>query len=112
MATYSEILNTNFNFENINIFNVVNDETGVLSSYRARPVEGYVMYNTLSTDTEMKYNPETGMMEEVPVRYYCVLAGIPKTFNFDNFPYIAVLRSEVDENYIFGVGDTNDHEVM
>lgn len=104
--TYTEVLNTNFNFPNINIFNVV-DEEGTLNSYTVRPYEGYVMYNTNRNDTE--YDEETG--EDIPVTYYYTVAGYPKTSTFANFPWVAVLRSSVDENYIFGVGD-NDHEIM
>lgn len=107
--TYTEVLNTNYNFPNINIFNVV-DENGNLSSYKVRPYEGYVMYDTRREDTEPQYNEETGETEEVPVTYYYTVAGYPKTSTFANFPWVAVLRSSVDENYIFGTG--NNTEVM
>ena len=40
---YTRELNTNFNFANIDIYNVLND--GVLSFYEARPQEGYVVYD-------------------------------------------------------------------
>lgn len=98
-------LNTNFNFPNIGIYNVLND--GVHMRYEAIPNEGYVMYDTNRNDTEL--NPDT--MEEIPVIYYYTLAGFPLNFNFDNFTWVAVLRSEVDENYIFGDVEP-DHEVM
>jgi hypothetical protein len=105
-AVYTEELNTSVNFPNISIYNRLRD--GVLAGYKALPNEGYVMYDRNANDTE--FNPETG--EEMPVTYYRTIALLPLNANFDNFPYVAVLRSEVDENYIFGGGDNNDHEIM
>lgn len=112
-----EILNTDFNFENINIFNTyVNDE---LAFYRARPAEGYVMYNTNRNDTEPLLDEDgnqvwddEGNPVEIPVTYYYVSAAIPLTFNFDNFPWVAVPRGSVDENYIYGGGVAEKPEVM
>lgn len=112
MATYTEVLNTNYNYENINIFNVTNDETQEVISYRARPCDGYVMYDVNANDTELIPNPETGELEEIAVTYYRTVIVIPKTYNFNNFHWAAVLRSTVDENYIFGGGDNNNHETM
>lgn len=106
MAIITEQIATEFNFPNITIYRVLSD--GVLSAYKARPNEGYVMYNPNANDTEI--DPET--MEERPVIYYRTIAGFPKTYNFANFPYVAVLRSTVDENYIFGGGDNKDHEIL
>ncbi len=89
--------------------------------YRVRPQEGYVFYDSTANDTEPKIDPETGetvidfltgLPVEVPVIYYRTVAGLPINYNFNNFPYIAVLRSAVDENYIFGGGGNNDHEIM
>lgn len=105
MAVYTEEIATEFNFPNITISRVLAD--GVLASYRARTNPGYVMYNPNANDTEL--DPET--MEERPVTYYYVIKGLPKTYNFANFPWVAVPRDSVDENYIFG-GVNNDHEVM
>ena len=110
MATYTREVATEFNFPNITIYRVLAD--GVLSSYEAIPDEGYVMYNTAANNTETQINPETGLEEEVPVTYYYTYRGFPKTKNFANFTWVAVPRSSVDENYIFGGGDNNDHEVM
>ena len=98
MAVWAEELNTNYNFPHIDIYNRYAD--GVLSNFRVAPHEGYVMYDSTANDTE--YDPET--MEEIPVTYYRTFAILIPNFNFDNFPYVAVLRSEVDENYIFGGG--------
>lgn len=106
MAVYTRELNTNFNYPNINIFNILKD--GELNGYEARPYDGYVMYDSTANDTEI--NPDT--MEEIPVTYYYTLAGFPKTYNFNNFSWVAVPRSEVDENYIFGGGNKPDHEIM
>ena len=49
----------------------------------------------------MVIDEETGMPIEVPVTCYFTLAGFPLNYNFDNFSWVAVLRSEVDENYIY-----------
>lgn len=106
MATYTREIATEFNFPNITIWRVLADS--VLAFYEAKTNEGYVMYNPNANDTE--YNPET--MEEVPVTYYYVIKVMPKTCDFANFPWVAVPRDSVDENYIFGGGDNNDHEVM
>lgn len=106
MAVYREELNTNYNFPNIYVYNRYRDD--VLTGYKVYPHDGYVMYRTNANDTEL--NPETG--EEVPVRYYYTQAGLSLNHNFDNFYWVAVPRSEVDENYIFGVGGNNDHEIM
>lgn len=70
--------------------------------------EGYVIYDTSANNTEM--NPET--MEEIPVIYYYTATHKPARYNWDNFHYVAVLRSSVDENYIFGGGNTNKPEIM
>jgi hypothetical protein len=106
MAVYTEELNTNFNYPHIDIFNRLRD--GELTGYQARTHEGYVMYDTTANNTEQ--DPDT--FEEIPVTYYYILRGFPKTYNFDNFPWVAVPRDSVNENYIFGGGNDNDHEVM
>lgn len=103
---YTEELNTNYNFPHINIFNRYRD--GVQTGYEARTEDGYVMYDTTANNIE--FDPVT--MEERPVTYYYTLRGFSMRTNFDNFPWVAVPRSEVDENYIFGGGNNNDHEIM
>lgn len=118
MAIYTETLNTNYNFPNIDIYNRYKD--GVLSSYKVYPHEGYVMYDENDVYTEILYDEngdmvydEDGNPVEVTVRRYFTMAGLNARYNFDNFPYVAVPRSEVDENYIFGGGNTEPpHEVM
>ena len=107
---WTEEINTNFNFPHIDIINQYAD--GVLRKYEARTHDGYVMYDTTANDVELRPDEETGELIEIPVIYYCTLAGFPKTYNFANFPYVAVPRDSVDENYIFGVGDNNEHEIM
>ena len=99
-------LATDLVFPNIKIYRKFN-ENGNLTGYNVVPDEGYVIYDTNDHFTEL--DPET--MEERPVIYYRTGASLPFNYNFDNFSYEAVLRSEVDENYIFGGGD-NNHEVM
>lgn len=77
-ATYTNEIATEFTFPNITISRILRD--GVHTRYEARPDDGYVMY-----DTEL--DPETD--GETPF----TLASFPKTYNFENFPYVAVLRS-------------------
>lgn len=94
-----------YNFPNLTIEKGMVD--GIVRLYRLTANEGYVFYDTTANDTET--DPET--MEERPVIYYRTVASLPANYNFANFPYIAVPRDSVDENYIFGAGD-NNHEVM
>ena len=103
MPVWTREINTNYNFQNIDIINVYKD--GTLSRYEVVPHSGYVMYNTNANDVEI--DPET--YEEIPVIYYCRLAGLPLTYNFASFSYVAVLESEVDPDYIFGNPEP-DHE--
>lgn len=118
MAVWTREINTDFNFPNINILNVLKD--GVLSNYEAVPQDGYVMYDTTDENYDLQRDEngnivfdENGNPIEIPVTYYYTIVGIPKTFNFNNFTWVAVLRSTVDENYIFGGGNTEpDHEIM
>lgn len=107
MAVYTEELNTNYNFPNIYIYNRYKD--GVLSSYRAYPYDGYVMYSQSEVDTYPVMDENGNISYVTP---YCTMVGLSLRTNFDNFDYVAVLRSEVNENYIFGGGEDNDHEVM
>lgn len=100
MSVWTESINTNYNYPNIDIVNIYKD--GVLSRFEVRPHANYVVYDTTENFTEL--DPET--YEEVPVTYYSRVVGLPLTYNFANFPYVAVLESEVDPNYIFGGGTT------
>ena len=104
MAEFTRELNTSFDFPNIDIFNIYCD--GVLDGYDVIPHEGYVMYRTTQEAYE---EDEYGNL--VPVIYYYTGATLPLTYNFSNFSWVAVLRSEVDVNYIFG-GGNNDHEAL
>ncbi len=109
MSVVTETIDTSFNFPHIDIYKRFYD--GVHSAWRAYPQEGYVMHDTNDELTEPKIDPETGEIIEVPVIHYFTMAGFPLNYNFNNFSWVAVLRSEVDENYIFGGGD-NEHETM
>ena len=104
MAEHTEVLATDLNFPNLLIYRTYAD--GVHDGYRVVSADGYVMYDSAENSTEL--DPDT--MEEVPVTYYYTVAHLSMRTNFDNFTWVAVLRSEVDENYIFGGG--NNHEVM
>lgn len=110
MAVYTEELNTNFNFPHIDIFNKYTD--GTLTRYEARPHEGYVMYDRTAEDVEYGPNYPDDPDDWQYVTYYRTIASIPRNFNFDNFPYVAKPRSEVDENYIFGGGDNDKTETI
>ena len=107
MAVYTEELNTNYNFTNINIFNILKD--GVLNGYKAIPYDGYVMYSPTNDVITLPPNPETG--EETTEIYYGRQAILPLNYNWGNFDYIAVLESEVPADHIFG-NDEPEHEVM
>lgn len=83
---------------------------GVLKAYRITANEGYVIYDT--TAENLEWDEETGT--EIPVNYYFRQATftvvMPVTL-WQN-AWVAVLENTVDENYIFGGGDNNSHEVM
>ena len=96
---------TNYNFPNLIV-----EEThlnGRHTGYRVTPADGYVFYDT----TEENYEPDPNNDElEIPVTYYYTIAYLPLNYNFDNFQFVAVLRSSVDENYICGGGTTKPPE--
>lgn len=84
---------------------------GTLSAYRLTANSGYVMHDTTRNDTELNPdNPE----EEIPVTYYYRSATISARYAPETWVnnWVAVLESSVDENYIFGGGDNNNHEAM
>ena len=83
-----------FNFQNITIEKIVKD--GEVTRFEARPNNGYVMHDPNENDVEFDENGKSNS-----VSYYRTIAGFPKNYNFANFPYVAVLRSTVDETYIF-----------
>lgn len=97
---------TDYNFPNITI--EATYLNGRHTGYRLTANEGYVIYDTTANDTEI--DPDT--MEEIPVIYYYTISILPLSYPFDNFPWVAVPRTDVDENYIFGGGNNTDHEVM
>lgn len=106
MAVYTEVLATDLIFPNLIIYRTYADE--VQNGYRVIPADGYVMYDTADIYTEI--DPETN--EEIPVNYYFTEAHLSMRTNFNNFTWVAVLRSEVDENYIFGGGNNSKPEIM
>lgn len=80
---------------------------GEPSGWRVNANEGYVFYDANANDIGL--DPETG--EEIPVTYYYTVQAMSRYYNWANFALVAVPREDVDENYIFGIGD-NNHEVM
>ena len=106
MATYTYEIATEFNFPNITIYNRLVD--GVKRGWRANANEGYVFYDTTAQDFEQP-TPDS---EPIPVTYYYTVRLFPTNYNMANFSLVAVPRDSVDENYIFGGGNNNEHEVM
>jgi hypothetical protein len=94
------------NYSNLTVYDILMD--GVFDGWRVLPNEGYVMYDT--TDYNVVPDPDNPD-EVIEVTFYYTRADLPPRFNWNNFSWVAILRSEVDENYIFGVGEP-DHEVM
>ena len=105
MAVYTFEVATDYNFPHIIVYRKLKD--GVQTAWRINAEEGYVFYDTTANYTET--DPET--MEEIPVTYYYTVASLPMRTDMTNFPWAAVPRDSVDENYIFGV-DEPEHEVM
>lgn len=79
---------------------------GVLSGWRITANEGYVMYDTEEDNSYV--DPDTN--ELVSPIYYYTAAHKPATYNWNNFHYVAVPRSSVPEDMIFGV--TQKPEIM
>lgn len=104
MATYTYVESTEHTgYTNITVFDRLED--GVLSGWKVLPNEGYAMYDTNDNFTEPD---EYG--NEIPVTWYYTQANLPLMYNWNNFSWVAVLRSEVNENYIYSAG--NNVEVM
>lgn len=104
MITY-QISTEHNNYPNLTVYDTLSD--GVLAGWRVNANEGYVFYDTNDETFELDENGN-----EVPVTYYYTVGYFPKILDWDTFGLVAVLRSSVDENYIFGGGDDNNHEVM
>lgn len=92
MAEYTETLATDITFPHIEVYRKYRD--GEHYGYKIVPEEGYLMYDTSCND--MIYDPETGT--DVPHISYCRVAHAPLNFDFDNFTWVAVLESEIDED--------------
>ena len=114
MAVYREELAPDIILENMTAYRRYADD--VLRSVRVYANEGYVIYDTADEpiyedviDPETgfpAFDPETGEPITRPVIYYYTMVTVPASaFNVDTFTWVAVPRSEVDENYIFGVDE-------
>jgi hypothetical protein len=99
MAVYTFEISAEHNYPNIAVYRKLED--GVLCAWRVNANEGYVMYDPNANDMEL--DPITMMPK--PVTYYYTIKALPLNFNFANFPWVAVPRYSVDENYIFGGGN-------
>ena len=102
-AIYTEELATDKVFPHIAVYRTFMD--GVQNGWRLATEAEYVMYD--STDKNVWVDPDT--MEETPVTYYYTGAELPFLYDFSAFPWVAVPRDSVDEEYIFGVG-VNSHQ--
>lgn len=107
MATFTYELITDITLPFIDVYGWYRD--GSLTGYKVCTQEGYVMYDTTATDTEVAINPEaelemqnpeTGKFIEVPVTYYYTLMYCPINVDFDNFTWVAVPREGIEEKYI------------
>ena len=110
-----ELRPSNITLPNITVKAKYRDD--ILISHVLTANEGFVIYDTAANDVEPKtdpetgdliVDPETGAVIEIPVIYYCREVTIPINVPVENWTWVAVLESTVDENYIFGGG--NDHE--
>lgn len=96
MATYTEVIAPDIVLENMTAYQQLHD--GEPFAIRVYANEGYVIYDTTAEDYEL--DPETE--KEVPVTYYYTMVTVPASaFSADAFAWVAVPRSEVNENYIF-----------
>ena len=91
MAVYTENLATDIIFPHFIIYRRYAD--GEHCGYRLAMEEGYAFYDT----TEENWQQDSPDSEPYQVTYYYTMAYLPLRFNFDNWTYVAVLRSEVDE---------------
>ncbi len=106
MATYTYEISTEHNiYPNLTVYDWFRD--GVLCGWKVEPNPGYVFYDTNDDYREIDENGN-----EVSVIHYFTSAQLPLIYDWSNFSLVAVPRDSVDENYIFGVGDDNNHEVM
>lgn len=105
MAVYTYEVSTEHNFPNITVYRRLKD--GVLNGWRVNTNEGYVMYDP--NDPHIDYDEDEN---EITVFWYYTVKVLTLNYNFANFPWVAVPRNSVDDNYIFGGGNNNDHEIM
>lgn len=105
MATYTEQIATDITLPNPNMTVYRRYRDGVHTSYRLYPDDGYVMYDP--NDDYYEDNLITGETELV--RQYFTMANFVLSYDFSSCPYIAVLRSTVDEDDIYG--DTDKPEL-
>lgn len=94
-TTYTEEIVKELAIPHIDIYGKYAD--GVLCGYRAQVQDGYVMHDT----TEKHYEYPEPDCDPIPVIYYYTCAHLPAVTDFNSFPWEAVERSGVDENYIF-----------
>ena len=118
MAQYTTEVATDFNFPNITVYRKYRD--GEHYAWRFVSNDGYVMYDTTATETELAkdpvtgefiYDPDTGLPVRVPTIYYFTNVDCPLNYNWANVSWVAVPVDTVPTDHILG-GEDNDHEVM
>lgn len=95
MEIYTKELSADIIFPNISVYRDYRD--GIHYGYEVYANNGYVMYDTTANDYERPEPDGTPVL----TTYYYTWITFPKNFNFANFTWMAVLKSTVDENYIF-----------
>lgn len=89
-----ELINTN-SYPNINLYCRFDGES--FSGWKFETTEGYVMYNPEEIYYEIDFETE----EEIPVFYYYTQYITSAKYDIESFPYIAISRDLVNEQYIF-----------
>ena len=95
-AEFTYVLATDITFPHIDVYRRYED--GVQNGYRVNTHTDYVMYDTTANETY--YDPATD--SEVPYTSYYTQMYLPNSADFDNFTWVAVPRSSVDEDDIHG----------
>ena len=104
MAEWTFPIDTEHNiYPNITIHKRLCD--GEFKGWRFKANEGYVFYDTQEDNSYI--DPDTN--ELVTPIYYYTEADKPRGYNWNNFHYVAVLRSSVPEDMIFSI--RNNHEI-
>ena len=83
-----EYKKTDFNYPNLTI-QAGYSEADELVNYKVTPDKGYVMSNTNNETVKSNFIKK----DETPSPYSSI-SYLPKNYNFNNFPWVAVLAPE------------------